>query len=838
MSKSSKYVSFVVVGVLILAFVFTGNVLAKTRAVGVTSNYKWPVTVQSVRGKNYVTAPFPTKVGEPLSYCEVADGCRTWVNPPGTDTALGYSGNVTTYATINGVNTQLQVQIDTPSRLPTFQYTSPFKKFVGRYFDGAIGDWSNVGWVGSLKLGYSGLKIVYVPQKNRIYLSASNTLIAYNADTFFGAIQNEPLKYFYSQHPGSGLYSLGAIPWDTYFNPEEGSTVSTTHSPVTGWVADMLDHNVGTDWIRDFTVDDRGYIYIDKWNGFGVVKDNGSSIVPVAQILPEGNYPGVKDGFVQGSAGRNKIIHSEVPMGRDPLLFKANGRYYISVGRTDSYNREYSPGNVYGNYSVFDMTDPLKPEFVADGNSGKEQDKFVRIPSGQDDIIAIETSNADRSNSIEIYKASDFAMGGSPSKSFTSESFLIPGGGQRQCEGYNGLTADEVSGKLYSFSCVKEGTGWEPFNAKLSVFTPTNKNDPTTYTETKYDLGYKFAHEISMMSPKTYITARSGESMDFNNGYLTAPVQVSYPLPGRVNTNAGAFNGYAEATDIAFWVFKDGKPVELKDNNFTAKYYVTAPEGYARPDAGGFLYSQLMNYGGKDYFFYIGASQGDVYELVPSGASSSSTIATTTTNTNTPPATLYVPPATSGKCTAGVIFNKTNVEYGGSTTETWEIKGADLGKTYGNCGGGETQISAGPKSYTFTNLTKTTTCRVYGKIDGVEACTASATVTVGFAPLGQQSSNVIESVKMPDENNVSQIAGATVSTYDFGTTTLRQGSKGESVRELQRFLNDNLNLGLVLDGKLGPKTIAVIKVWQSENGLVADGLIGRKTKEKMNALAY
>ena len=52
--------------------------------------------------------------------------------------------------------------------------------------------------------------------------------------------------------------------------------------------------------------------------------------------------------------------------------------------------------------------------------------------------------------------------------------------------------------------------------------------------------------------------------------------------------------------------------------------------------------------------------------------------------------------------------------------------------------------------------------------------------------------------------------------------------------ELQRFLNDKLNLGLVLDGKLGPKTISVIKQWQKDNGLVADGLIGPKTKDLMN----
>ena len=73
-------------------------------------------------------------------------------------------------------------------------------------------------------------------------------------------------------------------------------------------------------------------------------------------------------------------------------------------------------------------------------------------------------------------------------------------------------------------------------------------------------------------------------------------------------------------------------------------------------------------------------------------------------------------------------------------------------------------------------------------------------------------------------------------TYNFGTVTLKTGSKGEAVMELQRFLNAKLNLGLVIDGKLGPKTIVVIKQWQKDNGLVSDGLVGNKTKVKMNLM--
>jgi hypothetical protein len=77
----------------------------------------------------------------------------------------------------------------------------------------------------------------------------------------------------------------------------------------------------------------------------------------------------------------------------------------------------------------------------------------------------------------------------------------------------------------------------------------------------------------------------------------------------------------------------------------------------------------------------------------------------------------------------------------------------------------------------------------------------------------------------------------TTGVYNLGTVTLKNGSKGEPVKELQRALNKILNLGLAVDGKLGPKTIAVIKTWQKAHKLVPDGLIGAKTKAAMKAEA-
>ena len=104
-------------------------------------------------------------------------------------------------------------------------------------------------------------------------------------------------------------------------------------------------------------------------------------------------------------------------------------------------------------------------------------------------------------------------------------------------------------------------------------------------------------------------------------------------------------------------------------------------------------------------------------------------------------------------------------------------------------------------------------------------CTATQTNNGGF----------IGMIKSLTTSNPTM--NSSVSTpYNFGNTTLKNGSKGDGVKELQRFLNDTMKLGLIVDGKLGPKTIIVIKKWQKDNGLVMDGLIGTKTKAKMNAL--
>jgi len=77
---------------------------------------------------------------------------------------------------------------------------------------------------------------------------------------------------------------------------------------------------------------------------------------------------------------------------------------------------------------------------------------------------------------------------------------------------------------------------------------------------------------------------------------------------------------------------------------------------------------------------------------------------------------------------------------------------------------------------------------------------------------------------------------ATSHGVDLGNTILKKGSTGEVVKNLQIFLNTQLNLNLITDGILGPNTTDAIKKWQEAHGLIPDGIVGPKTREGMNSL--
>ena len=62
------------------------------------------------------------------------------------------------------------------------------------------------------------------------------------------------------------------------------------------------------------------------------------------------------------------------------------------------------------------------------------------------------------------------------------------------------------------------------------------------------------------------------------------------------------------------------------------------------------------------------------------------------------------------------------------------------------------------------------------------------------------------------------------------TSAVKKGSKGESTKAVQTFLNWCMGAGLATDGVCGAKTVSAIKKYQVRYGLKKDGVFGTKSK--------
>ncbi len=84
---------------------------------------------------------------------------------------------------------------------------------------------------------------------------------------------------------------------------------------------------------------------------------------------------------------------------------------------------------------------------------------------------------------------------------------------------------------------------------------------------------------------------------------------------------------------------------------------------------------------------------------------------------------------------------------------------------------------------------------------------------------------------------VAVLAAASVaSAYTFTPPTLRVGSTGTAVMELQKILNAGgyANPALVTDGSFGQKTATAVMAWQAAAGLTADGVVGPASMAVLN----
>lgn len=80
------------------------------------------------------------------------------------------------------------------------------------------------------------------------------------------------------------------------------------------------------------------------------------------------------------------------------------------------------------------------------------------------------------------------------------------------------------------------------------------------------------------------------------------------------------------------------------------------------------------------------------------------------------------------------------------------------------------------------------------------------------------------------------IIPGTIENKVVALPTLKKGSKGTQVVNLQKNLNKVANAGLVCDGDFGKKTQSAVKTWQACAGLVSDGIYGVKSFNKMKGL--
>ena len=72
---------------------------------------------------------------------------------------------------------------------------------------------------------------------------------------------------------------------------------------------------------------------------------------------------------------------------------------------------------------------------------------------------------------------------------------------------------------------------------------------------------------------------------------------------------------------------------------------------------------------------------------------------------------------------------------------------------------------------------------------------------------------------------------------DCNIPTLRRGSQGDEVADLQMIMNSKFGYKLDIDGDFGSKTEAAVKDFQRKQGLTADGVVGVKTWKALGVKA-
>lgn len=98
---------------------------------------------------------------------------------------------------------------------------------------------------------------------------------------------------------------------------------------------------------------------------------------------------------------------------------------------------------------------------------------------------------------------------------------------------------------------------------------------------------------------------------------------------------------------------------------------------------------------------------------------------------------------------------------------------------------------------------------------------------VADARFGPQTEDAVRRFQSSSKLRVDGIVGN--QTWSHLIRTLRQGSRGDAVYGLQRNLRQHQGYEVAVDGVFGPQTRQAVLQFQTDTGLVADGIVGPKT---------
>jgi hypothetical protein len=186
--------------------------------------------------------------------------------------------------------------------LPTWPYTAPFVRHVGRYVDstttGNIQNWG----IRTVRAG----AIRVNPATNRLYIALGEAVGGFALDTFFNDTLTHPMLDV-SALP-LGKQPGGRLPLELVAQPD---SLFYAESPLSHWTWHLLD---AQRVLTDIDADDRGLVYVGTYSfGWGIERDDSPlTLVPMAFVAQVENTPH----FV------NTVIS-----------LKTGGRYYAGVSQ-------------------------------------------------------------------------------------------------------------------------------------------------------------------------------------------------------------------------------------------------------------------------------------------------------------------------------------------------------------------------------------------------------------------------------------------------------------------------------------------------------------------------